>query len=174
MSLLWVEDETRAGAETWSAVPLAGQDLLPLSSPPGSGDGAALLFRSASDDGGRWILMAVSAAGVRLNGEPLHTGLRVLRDRDEIHVAGGGRMYFSTEALAELRPFPGSEAPTYCPRCRQEVHAAQPAVSCPGCGRWYHQDDATDLPCFTYATRCALCPQATALDAGYQWTPEQL
>ena len=47
---------------------------------------------------------------------------------------------------------------------------AESAVRCPQCGIWYHQHD--QLPCWTYAPACGFCPQSTALDAGFAWTPE--
>ena len=49
--------------------------------------------------------------------------------------------------------------------------AGTPAVQCPACGRWFHQ--SAELPCWTYSDHC-LCPQPTALDCGYQWTPHGL
>jgi hypothetical protein len=81
-------------------------------------------------------------------------------------------VFYSTERLALVEEFPGANAPAYCPRCKQAIASGHPAVKCPGCGVYYHQSN--ELPCWTYTDVCALCPQSTALDAGYQWSPEAL
>jgi len=81
-------------------------------------------------------------------------------------------MFFSTELLAGVTPYPGSERPILCARCKAEIATASPAVRCPRCGAWHHQSD--ELPCWTYAERCSVCDQPTALDAGFAWTPEEL
>jgi hypothetical protein len=134
--------------------------------------GPARLLRSRSADGERWLVMCAARASVRLNGVLLRAGIRVLRDRDELQVDGFGRVYFSTEQLARVEPFAPGERAAVCPRCKQAIAAGSPAVCCPQCGVWYHQSD--EFPCWTYAPRCVLCPQPTALDAGYRWTPEGL
>ena len=85
---------------------------------------------------------------------------------------GLGRCYFSTETLARIEPLSEEDATGCCPRCKQGLTAGQPAVKCPGCGVWHHQSD--ELPCWTYAERCAICGGSTALDAGFSWTPEEL
>jgi len=135
------------------------------------GTAAALLLRSRTDQGEVWLAMSATPAGVALNGAPLHAGIHVLADRDEIRVAGLGRVFFSTEQLARVVPFPGAGTPAFCPRCKQEVAADSPAVRCPACQRWYHQSD--EYPCWTYTEQC-LCGHPTALDAGFQWTPNGL
>jgi hypothetical protein len=93
-------------------------------------------------------------------------------DRDEILLHGVGRCYFSTETLARIEPLSEESATGCCPRCKQGMTAGEPAVRCPGCGVWHHQSD--ELPCWTYAERCAICGGSTALDAGFSWTPEEL
>jgi hypothetical protein len=133
---------------------------------------AASLSRSASDGPEQWTLFAVPWRGVRVNGIEVTSGIRVLADRDEIHVPGFAPVYFSTERLAAIRPCPVGAAALICPRCRQPIDADSPAVACPGCGVWHHGHDP--LTCWSYAPRCALCPQPTELSAGFQWTPESL
>jgi hypothetical protein len=131
----------------------------------------------------RWILLAATHAGetVRCNGMPLTAGLRILRDRDEIRLPGCEPVYFSTERLCRVVPYPAHEKPVICPRCRQPL--AGTAVQCPNvhCGAWHHQ--SAELPCWTgyvdegrpFAT-CALCNRPTTLypEAEFVWTPEGL
>jgi hypothetical protein len=159
MAHLWVNE--RAGVPGWSPVPLDG-DVAPL------GDAAALL-RHASSGPMLWLL--VGPPTLRVNGESLAAGIRVLRDGDELCVAGS-RMFFSSESLTVVEPFAGDLRPVRCARCKLEIVAGAPAVRCPACSVWHHQSDET--PCFTYAPRCALCDQPTALDAGFRFTPEAL
>jgi len=124
-----------------------------------------------------WALVAPKGKDVLVNGIPLIAGLRVLRDRDEILLQGMPRMYFSSERLARKEPFPGGGKPFICPRCKLEVEKGQEAVQCPNCGVWHHQvDEQTEkegnLPCWTYAERCAMCHHSTDLAAGFRWMPE--
>ncbi len=130
----------------------------------------AVLLRSGGTTRERWML--VGSGSVRINGTPLAAGIRVLRDRDEIRLNGGPPVYFSTERLARVEPFPGAERQVFCPRCKLPIETGAPAVLCPGCSTWFHQ--TTDLPCFTYAETCPLCDHQTTLDGEYRWTPEEL
>jgi hypothetical protein len=114
--------------------------------------------------------VAPSGTPLMVNGLPLRAGLRTLQDRDELRVPGLGPLYFSTERIARIEPLPTEPDALSCPRCRDRIAAGSPAVRCPGCGLWHHQTE--DRPCWTYAETCALCPQPTAADAGYRWTPE--
>jgi hypothetical protein len=179
MAQLWMQDQS-SGAE-WVVMPLsegafalAPGDALPVRPRRAGTDcvGAALLLCSRGPEGEAWLVMGATQAGVRLNGAPLRTGVRVLQDRDELDVDGLGRVFFSEERLVRVEPFPGGERPVFCPRCKQAISAGSASVQCPQCRVWHHQCD--DLPCWTYAERCALCDQPTALDAGYRWTPEEL
>ena len=129
----------------------------------------ARLVRATTPDGERWVVLG--APSVRVNGVALDSGIAVLRNRDELW-AGGVHMFFSSERLATVVPFPASDRPVLCARCKTPMVAAAPAVECPGCAAWHHQSD--DLPCWTYAARCSSCTQMTALDAGFAWTPEGL
>ncbi len=131
---------------------------------------AALMVRTGAGGTQAWVLIASDDAGVRVNSEAPVAGLRVLADRDRIRTPDGRRLFFSTEALAQVEPFPGAERAVYCGRCRQQIETGAPAVRCPRCGVWYNQGG--DLPCWTYAEKCVFCGRATALDTGYQWTPE--
>ena len=177
MPHLWTEDRSMVSGEPeWVVLPLMGEATVPLGdTSAGAGVAAALLLRSRTDQGETWLAMSAtpagSALGVAVNGLPLQAGIRVLADRDEIRVLGLGRVFFSTEQLACVAPFPGTDTPTFCPRCKQAVTAGSPAVRCPTCERWYHQSE--EYPCWTYTDQC-LCGHPTALDAGFQWTPNGL
>ena len=127
---------------------------------------------SQSDDG----FVVLGSDAVRVNGMPLDLGIHVLRDRDELRV-GNTRAFFSAESLAVVEPFPGSERPTLCPRCKLEIEAGKAAVRCPKCRVWHHQcpGEPDKLGCWLYSEKCAAdCGQPTALDAGFRWTPEDL
>jgi hypothetical protein len=89
----------------------------------------------------------------------------MLADRDEILVAGQ-RIYFSTETLAAVEEHAGPVL--RCPRCKREIAPGAKVVRCPRCKALHHE------ACWTYSEACTLCPAPTALDAGFQWTPEGL
>lgn len=135
--------------------------------------------------GSDWAALAAPDDSLHINGQESALGLRVLNDRDELALADGSdeprRWYFSTEEVVCVVPFPGSEHVTRCPRCKKGIDAGMPAVRCPNpqCGAWHHQisagnADHRERECWTYATKCSLCSQPTALDAGFRWTPEEL
>lgn len=141
------------------------------------GDGLALGSSAAirGFDGvneAAWMLFAASGARVLVNGLPVTIGIVVLSDRDEIRVSSEPPLYFSTETLAEVAPFPESGPRGFCPRCRQPIAPGSHAVRCPGCGLYHHASE--DLSCWTYSAQCAGCSHDTALDAGFRWTPEDL
>jgi hypothetical protein len=168
MAHLWVEGSwTGHGEPEWVVQPLAGKWAVPLP----AARTAALLLCSRAAAGESWLIMNVVPAGVALNGAPLRTGIRTLADRDEIRIAGLGRVFYSSERLAQVQPFPGADRRVDCSRCVQEMLPGTPAVCCPRCERWMHM--STELPCWSYAETC-LCPQPTTLNAGYQWTPNGL
>lgn len=129
------------------------------------------------------VLLEAPRCEVSVNGEECGLGIRVMDDRDEIafpnRTGETVRQYFSTESLATVVPFPDTAPSARCPRCKSMIEAEMPAVRCPQCGAWHHEgavvaSGGSARNCWTYAERCALCSQATALDAGYQWTPECL
>jgi hypothetical protein len=177
MAHFWVQDDSDA----WAVFPLASQFLsLPdalAAAGPGAPDGQAtsdaILVRSAGSGSTRWVLIAASP-GVLMNGVPLLTGIRVLLDRDEIRLGAARTVYFSSETLATVEDFPGSEQAMFCPRCKQEIARGVKAVRCPSprCRVWHHQTD--DLPCWAYAPHCGLCDQPTDLGGSYRWSPEEL
>ncbi|MBM3882248.1 MAG: hypothetical protein FJ387_21435 [Verrucomicrobia bacterium] len=180
MAHLWISGRQKA----WLAVrlPDTGVALFPdrerpvrtlsPSSPP-----SAVRLRCcgpARHAGPVWVLIGGATHPVRVNGDPLSTGLRLLRDRDEIQLDAGVRLYFSAEEVAEVRPFPGATEKVFCPRCKLELNPGEPAVRCPApqCGIWHHQTD--QFNCWTYSGGCALCGHPTELAGGLRWTPDQL
>ena len=180
MAHLWIKDETGG----WCVMPLSGpaSEGFSLSENPprplhslreeGESVSPALLLRGKKGEPSPWLLIAGAGHDVHVNGDPTLLGVRMLADRDEINVAGVGEFFFSTESLAQVEEFAGASQTIYCPRCRQLIDDGAPAVKCPQCGVWYHETD--ELNCWTYAETCALCPQATDLEAGFRWTPEEL
>jgi hypothetical protein len=178
MAHFWIRNDTGE----WGIESLAGECYLSLSaglamrfSPPASGPGfddILILPPDPASGWPSWSLLGGRKESLRVNGHSQVLGIRALRDRDEISVAGE-RCFFSTEELARVVSFPGLAQPGCCPRCKQKVEPGQSAVACPRCRAWHHQSEK--FPCWTYEPVCALCQlQATALDAGYSWTPEML
>src|ERR1039458_10576096 len=98
MAQLWVQDE--AGA--WGAIALDPAISAPVGAPglacgvrvPPLALGGAVLLRSRSAVDETWLLQSAPGDAVTVNSSPLYLGLRALRDRDEIRIAGGHRFYF--------------------------------------------------------------------------------
>jgi hypothetical protein len=136
-------------------------------------DGAAIAVRRVETATGvHWALLAGHDARVLVNGAPVRHGIVVLADRDELRFDGKPALFFSTEILARVEPFPEDGGGGFCPRCKQPIAPGALAVKCPGCGLWHHASD--ELPCWSYAEQCAACPRHTTPDAGFEWTPEDL
>jgi len=178
MAHLWIQQQLAdvhrdAATGAWAVSPLDDAAVV-LQAPQHAGAASALVMRSRLPAGELWLVMGVPPSGVLLNGEPLRTGMRVLADRDELQVDGVGRMFFSTECLARVRAFPGAERAMRCVRCKQVIQPGSAAVCCPQCATWYHHQPSDDLSCWTYVSHCAVCPQPTALETGYQWTPAEV
>lgn len=167
---------------SWQRQPLSGKHfglrvdpdapVQPAAALAASGVAAALGRYEKPEQPPAWVLFGKESCGVRVNGQPLLAGIAVLRDRDEILLGGRTRLYFSTEELAKVEPFPGGDGQVFCARCRQAIESGTPAVRCPSCGHWCEQSEAK--PCWTYAPTCPLCEQPTAFDVGLRWTPEEL
>jgi hypothetical protein len=177
MAHLWLKDDS----DGWAVLSLDKQAYTLATNPPRpvaphlAAEVAAsrvLLLRAQLVEGASWVLLAKEDGDVFINGSRLSLGIRVIADRDEIRVRDLATIYFSTESLPAVAQFPGAEKALFCPRCRMKIEEGRLAVRCPSCGVWHHQTD--DLPCWTYAEVCALCPQPTDLDAGFRWTPEEL
>jgi hypothetical protein len=165
MAHAWIKTE----GEGWVVVPPHLSD----NGPPAKGE--VLLVRAAAGAKERWLLLAPSSRPtVSVNGLPLVLGIRVLKDRDEVHLAGAPPLFFSTERIAQVEPYASGGKRGRCPRCDTEIADGVPSVRCPQCGLAYHQDSAGGMECWTYGPTCARCPQKTGLEAGYAWTPEGL
>lgn len=163
MAQLWIRGE----ADRWIGAPLTDEALdLNIGA---AGDDVKVTVLPAPGTATGWALVGRPPVAA-INGLPLWVGIAVLDDRDEI--AGDARAYFSTEVTAEVAPYVLDRGA--CPRCKRALEPGTPAVRCPGCGVWHHQDDADGWTCWTYGPTCACCAQPTALDAGFRWTPEDL
>jgi hypothetical protein len=175
---LWLRDD----ADTWAVLPLEGAkvELADIPVPLGRALGASsdaplspLLVRTSEGTRPEWALVASASSGVSIDGVPLRTGLRVLADRTEVHIAGAGSVFFSEERLPRVEVPASLGQAGRCPRCDQPIEVGTPLVRCPKCDVAHHQSD--ELPCWTYHNSgCALCSRPTDLDAGFQWTPEDL
>jgi hypothetical protein len=167
MSCVW--QEQRPGRWTARAVTagrtLAGEEL-----------GVAGLGVMELRQGGA-ALFVRPGLWVRVNGEPVLGGLRLLEHKDEI-LAGSARLCFSREAAPVVVRFSsaGQRNPV-CPICRGPVREGMQAVQCPGCGRWFHQREAEDdrpaKPCWTYAPTCRFCTHPTSFAAEAAWRPDR-
>jgi len=119
------------------------------------------------------VLIAPRDVRIRINGDPLDTGIRALSDRDEIRVGPAGHLFYSTEAVAAVVPFPEDSMP--CARCGDPIVKGEPAVRCPepNCRAWHHQKPG--LECWTFEnTPCARCDRTTTLDGALRFRPEDL
>lgn len=176
MAHLWIADPECGG---WCVLPLERvSHTLAVTPPrpaarspePGADPSDVRLVPASGDGGPAWMLIAGPARAVSVCGRPLALGVRVLSDRDEIRVEGVGTMFFSTETLARIEPFPHADRGFHCARCKLALEPGAPAVRCPACGVWHHQ--AERRGCWTYAPACAMCDQATDPVAGFRWTPD--
>lgn len=170
----------RQGAP-WLIAPLSGDSFVlspdantPVRTNRGPIDGHNGLYvlRAGTGSAPCWVLLNMqSALRFRVNGERPLFDLHVLRHQDEISLEESTRMYFSTERLPRVEPYPGVKESAHCPRCRQLIDPGAPSVQCPGCDVWHHQFD-NELPCWTYAETCSLCDHPTPLNDAFRWVPE--
>lgn len=149
-------------------VPLASREQL------GAVSGPVLLPSQDSLGDEQRVLMCKPDSPTRVNGRPVDIGARVLADRDAITLDAGPTLYFSSERRAEIVDFVGEGKHANCVRCKLPLEPGTLAVRCPapGCGFWHHE--RPDSPCWTYAEGCAACGHPTDLNAGFQWSPEEL
>lgn len=170
MAHLW----SQSGGQ-WAVQPLGGEAVaLGPPSPTVAAEETKrpMILRQTEGDKEVWILLVPAETAVRVNGVPVAIGIRVVRDRDEIRVPGEPRAFFSAETPAEVVPFPEAKRGLNCQRCMQVIEPGTPAVKCPGCGAWHHQNQK--LNCWTYNEVCANGEHPTDLEAGFCWTPEEL
>ena len=154
----------------WVPEAIAGMLTLETDSPPPT----PCLVKHESRD---LVFLIGPPASVLLNGEPLHLGIQALADRDVIQLPGQPPLFFSTEWLPRVEPYPAELAPVRCPRCAQLIAPGDAAVRCGQCGAWYHQikdDPKRPLTCWTYGETCLHDKQRTALDGEFHWTPREI
>ncbi len=181
MSHLWVRTSGN-GHRDWAIVRLdaagAGftlvQEAMPVQRRASlSRELPALVVDRADAQRDVWVLLAGHDDHVRVNGLGIEgTGIHVLKDKDEIILPWGERLFFSTEELPQIVEFKGSQEPTFCPRCKQFIAAGDLVVRCPQCRVWYHQK--AERLCWTYHEACVGCKRRTDMSAGYAWMPGQI
>ena len=169
MSVVWREMPD----QTWRALPLRqGQPLTAEEL-----DAVGVQLCDLGSERGA-LLMVRPGVWVRVNGQAILGGVRVLEHKDEVLLAET-RLYFSMETAPVVTAYRLAEGgrPPICPICRGPIRDGMRAVQCPGCGRWFHQLDAEgDRPaksCWTYAPTCRFCSHPTAFDAEAAWRPER-
>jgi hypothetical protein len=170
MGSIWAE----IPGQGWKACAVPNTTAPGRAAPPAEGIGW-LAFRAGAEAG--VALLVRTGVLVRVNGQPVVAGLRLLEHQDEILVRGA-RFFFSAESTpvqVAFRLEAGARAPT-CPVCRGAIWDGDQAVQCPGCTRWFHQLDAAGTRrakhCWTYAARCRFCNHPTSLSGEPGWTPE--
>lgn len=165
MSCIWLEQ--RQGV--WQSRTLTTGRLLPgeeIGAP-----GIALVSLASSS-----ALLAREFVRIRINGESVVAGVRMLDHRDEILI-GRKLFYFSTQTAPQVVVYSATEGQRLpiCGICRGPLRDGMTGVCCPGCNRWYHQQDASGelsaKPCWTYAPQCRFCKHPTAFDTEGMWQP---
>lgn len=109
--------------------------------------GGPVVFPSGTAADGTWLLLAPVDAGIAVNGELVRLGLVALRDRDEIRLGSGERLYFAAEDAPVVVPLIAPAPGLRCARCRRLLVVGEPIVRCPdtGCGLVHHE--TAELPC---------------------------
>ncbi len=161
MGQLWRHD-----GRAWQAHPLTNDASVVAGGP------VVLSTGTAAD--GTWLLLAPVDAGIAVNGEIVRLGLVALRDRDEIRLGSGERLYFAAEDAPVVVPLIASAPGLRCARCRRLLSVGEPIVRCPGTGCGLVHHETVELPCWSYDACCAVCAQPTAFDPAERWTPEAL
>ncbi|MEE9146353.1 MAG: hypothetical protein V3U27_03045, partial [Candidatus Tectomicrobia bacterium] len=132
------------------------------------------IHRAAPTAGpGEFSLLVPRGCTVRVNQTPVVAGLRVLRHRDAIRIGRAPAFYFSTERLARVETFPGSDVTTHCSRCRSEILAGDAVVQCPICKTTMHEMPDKKRGCWHFSATC-VCGGPTDFSADYRWHPGDL
>jgi hypothetical protein len=133
-----------------------------------------VLARKVNDDKDQWALIVRPGEEeiVHVNGDRVILGMRALRDRDAIQIAGGERIYFSAESAPVIVAYPQGRPPVVCPRCATEIKPGHLVVRCGKCQTYFHQDKEKELECWLYSDRCR-CDQPTALNDQNCWRPDE-
>lgn len=189
--MVWVWQKARgnsreSGVEsTWAATEVTAtrisEAVMRLDHRGGEGDGcgddgavaAVPVIAYAGGEPERWALIAPVTQEVRVNGVVVRTGIRMLRDHDEIATRDCGTAFFSTERIAAAEAFAGAEAAIHCGRCKQEIKTGEAVVRCPGCPSLFHEDGMRK--CWTYRDAgCPFCAYPGTLDGQFLWTPASI
>lgn len=135
-------------------------------------DGHGLSVRCARLDADEtWVVLAGCDGIALVNGAPVALGLRSLDSRDEIRAHDGTRVIFADEHVAQVVAFPGAGPGVRCARCTGDLESGTPAVQCPTCGAWFHEQ--ADFPCWTSAASCTLCGHHAGPADAHTWRPEE-
>ena len=177
MAQLWSRDST---TRAWVLNRIEGKRAIlrpterPMLGPLIEGEcaSAAMLECHHTGDRETWALLVPCGNDAEVNGAAVLAGIHILGDGDTLRLDGFGPFFLSTETLACVEQFPHQLDNTFCPRCKLNLATGEPAVRCPKCRTWHHEGE--HRRCWTYTPTCALCPQATAFDVGYEWTPAEL
>ncbi|MGD0258899.1 MAG: hypothetical protein ABSD29_03650 [Verrucomicrobiota bacterium] len=181
MAHLWIQKTSESG-QCWAVQPLGGstyrfaaaEPYIRRADSPTSPIASELLVRMVHESTEHWFLVVAPESRLRVNGRKALLGSTTLRDRDEIRLGNGQRLYFTTERLPQVVAFPGAAQEIFCARCRKPIERGSLAVACPACGAWCHQTE--ELPCWRYpgTTQCPLCDQSTDSEIGFRWSPNGL
>ncbi len=156
-----------------SSLPLARNSVLDAAS---FGQAGWCLVPLADKPG--FALLTRPHLSARVNGEPVGTVV-VLEHRDEVRIAGQCWCFsqHSRPQISLFHPEVGRR-PRKCALCSVVLQDGDMVVVCPGCGRFYHQLDATAdteaKHCFTFQAQCrhADCAHPTDLSGSGGWQPE--
>lgn len=150
----------------WQRIPLdAGALALP------GGDGSTRLLRITEGRGpARWIVVQPASGVATRNGVRMGLCVAVVEHGDCLRAQpGAAPLWFSSEARPRVETCSGPPGAS-CARCRQPLRHDRPAVRCPRCDVWHHED-GSEQACWTYASRCARCEQPTSLGGALRWLP---
>jgi len=114
VSLLWIKNKDCAWVDhaldndfvaigPGTATPMVAPDA------PGSNSGTVLIRYGDTHGFDRWFLICTPGSRTRVNGARVPIGVRVLADRDAIALGDRQILFFSSEQLARVLPFPGKD-----------------------------------------------------------------
>jgi hypothetical protein len=149
----------------WKALALDAEEIQ-LSAMPDQ----AVLVRKIDNEKSLCSLLVAPGVVAHVNGEKVLLGARVLNDRDAIHLAGQGRMFYSAHSAPVVAPYSG-KVTIPCSRCRIDIRPGELAVQCPGCHLFFHQSQ--ESPCWLHAEQC-VCEHPTALEDDNSWSPNEI
>jgi hypothetical protein len=169
MASLWTLNSSGELVEQLLDAAGRGDGLDHAARPVRVSDGLSIV--PATAPGGVWVLIAGTGVRVTVNSAVLPAGIRVLDSRDEIR-SGSFAAVFADERVAQVEAFPEAPRPVCCARCACAIDVGSPALRCPACGSWYHQQEPGDYPCWSAVPFCQVCGCATTT-GGAAWTPEE-